>query len=172
MTGDIEFYDDLYLGSPIESDSGQKTKFAGLYSNKNNPHKYCGIAFVNEQTGNIRPQVNISAGNGTNRNFFTVYGDANGGVEYNNVSFTDGTFLTTRTVSTPTITSSTSNGIYITAPAVSGYKFVCWYASSSAGDVYATYFGQPSQETSKVWWVGTAITGTHIECWALYVRKW
>lgn len=85
MSGDIEFYDNLYLGSPLESDSNVKTKFAGLYSNKNNPHKYCGIAFVNEQTGNIRPQTNISAGDGTNRNHLIIYGDADGGVAYKGI---------------------------------------------------------------------------------------
>lgn len=85
MSGDIEFYDNLYLGSPLESDSNVKTKFAGLYSNKNNPHKYCGIGFVNEQTGNIRPQTNISAGDGTNRNHLIIYGDADGGVVYKDI---------------------------------------------------------------------------------------
>ena len=170
MTGDIEFYDNLFLGSPAdETTPSQKSIFTGLYSNKTSPHKYGGIAFVNELTGTEQPKTLITAGNGTNRNYLTLYGNAEGGLKYNGGSLTDGTFLTTRVVSTPTITSSTSNGITVTPPTVSGYKFVCWVGTSSEGNVFATYIGQA---TNRAWWVGSTPTGAHIDCTALYVRKW
>ena len=78
MTGDIEFYDDLFLGSPADAtDPSQKSNFAGLYSNKNDPHKYGGISFVNALVGSSRPQFNISAGDGTHRSFLVGFGDDN-----------------------------------------------------------------------------------------------
>ena len=76
MTGDIEFYDDLFIGTPADSvDPSQKSSFSGLYSKKNDPHNYGGIGFVNELTGETRPQFNISAGDGTHRAFLVGYGD-------------------------------------------------------------------------------------------------
>lgn len=169
MTGDIEFYDDLYLGSPIELDSTEKTKFAGLYSNKNNPHKYGGIAFVNEQMGNIKPQANISAGDGTNRNHLIIYGDAEGGLKYNDGSLTDGTFITARSVTTA---ANPSVGVSITAPTVSGYQFVCWVSSASNNTIVASYINPATSQTSNLWYIGSIGSNVTFTCTALYVRKW
>ena len=109
----------------------------------------------------------LVATDGTNSADLVGYPD--GDLTWKGVSLTDGTLLTTRTVSTPTINSSTSNGITVTPPTVSGYKFVCWVSTSSEGSVFATYIGQA---TNKAWWVGSTPTGSHIDCTALYVRKW
>lgn len=110
--------------------------------------------------------LQTSDGNG---NSPFLEGKPNGSLKWAGVSLTDGTLLTTRTVSTPTITSSTSNGITVTPPTVSGYHFVCWVSTTSEGNVFATYI---SQTTNKAWWVGSTPTGAHIDCTALYVRKW
>lgn len=110
--------------------------------------------------------LQTSDGNG---NSPFLEGKPNGSLKWAGVSLTDGTLLTTRTVSTPTISSSTPNGITVTPPTVSGYQFVCWASSSSEGNVFATYI---SQTTNKAWWVGSTPTGAHIDCTALYVRKW
>ena len=169
MTGDIEFYDDLYLGSPIGPDSTEKTKFAGLYSNKNNPHQYGGIGFVNEQMGDIKPQANISAGDGTNRNHFIIYGDAEGGVKYNGGSLTDGTFITARSVNTA---ANPSVGVSITAPTVNGYQFVCWVSSASNNTIVASYINPATSQTSNLWYIGSIGSNVTFTATALYVRKW
>lgn len=127
-------------------------------------HTYDNTGTNTEEDGAFVLQA--SDGNG---NSPFLEGKPNGDLKWSGVSITDGTLLTTRVVSTPTITSSTSNGITITPPTVSGYKFVCWIGTSSEGNVFATYIGQGS---NRVWWVGSTPTGTHIDCTALYVRKW
>ena len=170
MTGDIEFYDDLFLGSPADkTDPSQKSIFAGLYSNKNNPHDYGGIAFVNETVGTEQPKTIITAGNGTNRNYLTLYGNSAGGLSYNGVSFTDGTFITTRNVTTGL---KPASGSSITAPAVSGYQFVCWVASTSNNAVVISYITPATSQTASLWYVGTAGNNVTFTCTALYVRKW
>lgn len=96
-----------------------------------------------------------------------------GSLTWGGVSLSDGTFLTTRQV-TLSVTSSTSNGANVNAPAVSGYQFVCWVMSQSSGNVYATYIQNATSSTGRVWWVYSSGTpgGTSIVCTALYVRKW
>lgn len=111
----------------------------------------------------------ILASNGLSSGEKKLIGKPDGSLAWGGVQITDGTLLTKRIVSTPTITSSTSNGITVTPPTVSGYQFVCWVNTSSEGGVYGTYIGQVS---NRVWWLGSTPTGTHIDCTALYVRKW
>lgn len=170
MTGDVEFYDNLFLGSPAdETDSSQKSIFAGLYSNKTSPHNYGGITFVNEVIGTEQPKTLISAGNGTNRNYLTLYGNATGGLSYNGGSFTDGTFITTRSVTTG---AKPASGSSITAPTVSGYQFVCWFASTSNNAILASYINPATSQTANLWYIGTAGNNVTFTCTALYVRKW
>lgn len=176
MTGDIEFYDDLYLGSPLqESESGvwSKTEYPGLYSNKNNPHNYSGIAFYNVE--GERAKTLISAGDGTNRNYLTIFGDAEGGIVYNSASLTNGTFLTTRYVYLIVSSSPTNNVGTLTAPAVSGYKFIGWFAVISSGGVFPCYAEEPSLQTTAIWVPTSHLSvaaGKRAYGYALYVRQW
>ena len=41
----------------------------------------------------------------------------------------------------------------VTAPTVEGYRFVCWVACVSVGWVGICYIEQPTNTTSKVWYI-------------------
>lgn len=57
--------------------------------------------------------------------------------------------------------------VYVTAPKVDGYQFVCWVATSSIGWVGLTYIDSPEKEEAIAW---TDASGAlDVKCTALYV---
>lgn len=60
-----------------------------------------------------------------------------------------------------------SDRVYITAPKVDGYQFVCWVATASIGWVGLTYIDSPEKEEAIAW---TDVSGAwDVKCTALYV---
>lgn len=98
-----------------------------------------------------------------------LIGRPNGSLTWGGVSLTDGTFLTTRSVTTGT---QPASGSSITAPNVSGYQFVCWVASASNNAVVVSYINPATNQTANLWYVGTAGSNVTFTATALYVRKW
>lgn len=61
----------------------------------------------------------------------------------------------------------------VTAPTVDGYRFVCWVACVSVGWVGICYIEQPTNMTSKVWYITQRWNsgGGEVHCFALYVHQ-
>lgn len=60
-----------------------------------------------------------------------------------------------------------SDRVYVTAPKVDGYQFVCWVATASKGWVGLTYIDSPEREDAIAW--TNASGGWDVRCTALYV---
>ena len=99
----------------------------------------------------------------------TLYGNSSGELAWAGVAITDGSFIKARIVNTG---ANPTNGQSISAPAESGYQFVCWVMSASSGNTIPTYIQNATSNPGRVWYVGTLGTGNSIDCTALYVRKW
>lgn len=92
----------------------------------------------------------------------------NGSLTWGGVSLTDGTFLTVRHVNVTT-RSGTLN-YNISAPAVSGYQFLCWVMSATYGYVNYSYIAAAWNPNTS-FWMGSPNSGS-VDCTAVYVRKW
>ena len=136
-----------------------------LYAGKDNTSSY--IAAWGKNNSSTAGVLQLRCSDGTNVSGLLAYPD--GSLTWGGVSLTNGTFLTTRSVS---VNASSGTASYtITAPAVSGYQFICWYMSASNGNMYPTYINNSNTSSTKVWAVNPT-NNTTIVCFALYVRKW
>ena len=97
-----------------------------------------------------------------------LVGEPNGDLYWKGVLLTDGSFIKAQIVSTGT---NPTNGANVTAPAISGYQFVCWVMSASQGSTVASYIQNATSNPGRLWYVGSA-SGVYFDCTALYVRKW
>lgn len=109
---------------------------------------------------------NLLATDGTNAK--ELKGNPNGDLTWGGVSITNGSFLTVRYVNVAT--NSGTLDYSISAPAVSGYQFLCWVMSATIGYVEYSYIEEAWSANTKVW-VGNPQSGS-VDCTALYVRKW
>ena len=63
-----------------------------------------------------------------------------------------------------------SNYVTVTAPTVSGYKFLCWAEVATNGWVGNVYASAPSSAKCNMWNATTGQSGTgRIDCLALYI---
>ena len=125
------------------------------------------IALSGKDRSDASGHFDLTADDGTT--IKKLVGRPDGTLTWGNVSLTDGTFLTTRSVTTGL---KPASGSSITAPAVSGYQFVCWVASTSNNAVVISYINPATSQTANLWYVGTAGDNVTFTCTALYVRKW
>jgi hypothetical protein len=60
----------------------------------------------------------------------------------------------------------------VTAPTVSGYKFIAWINVASIGNISALYIASPTTATTAVWCVTTVNAGSNktVRCTALYQK--
>ena len=101
-------------------------------------------------------------------NSCALTGKPDGSLTWGNVSITDGSFLTVRYVNVTT--RSETSQYSISAPAVSGYQFLCWVTSATSGYVSYSYIAL-AWNANTTFWVGSPRDGS-VNCTALYVRKW
>lgn len=85
---------------------------------------------------------------------------------------TNGTDIIFRTV-TATISRSYNAHVGVTAPDVSGYRFLCWSHVVTNGWIGMVYTADITQQVDA--WVWTASTGQsgngQIVAWAMYVKE-
>ena len=104
-------------------------------------------------------------------NLIDLIGTPDGTLTWGNASLTDGTFLTVRTVNLEVNTSTSGLIGSITAPAVSGYQFLCWFAHLSDGASFFCYPNVATSQTPNIYAINP-VSGKVIVNYALYIRKW
>ena len=71
---------------------------------------------------------------------------------------------------TANINKAFGNYVSVTAPSVSGYKFLCWAQVATNGWVGYVYPSAPLSATCNMWNATTGLSGTgRIDCIALYI---
>lgn len=78
--------------------------------------------------------------------------------------------ITTRVVGA-TIGKVPGSSVSVTAPAVSGYTFVCWFAHPTSGWIGSVYSANPTNATTTLWNVATSGGGSgtgDVNSYALY----
>ena len=160
MTGNIKF---TIIDSIARSvDNSYLTIFGGSTYRKG-----AYMALSGKDRSGSSGNFDLTADDGTTTK--KLVGKPDGTLTWGDVSLTDGTFLTTRNVTTGL---KPASGSSITAPAVSGYQFVCWVASASNNAVLTSYIIPATSQTANLWYIGTASNNVTFTCTALYVRKW
>ena len=72
---------------------------------------------------------------------------------------------------TKSIGRTAGSNVYISAPTVSGYTFLCWLSSATSGWVSATYISDPLNANTSIWSATTNGTGTGtVVAYALYTK--
>lgn len=159
------FSDGVVIGSSStirkNADNGSLSLYGGSVYNKG-----ANILLNGQSKSNNPGEFYIYAR--TESNSKTLNGRPDGALTWDGVSLTDGTFLTVRYVNVPT--NSNQQGYDITAPAVSGYQFVCWVMSATNGYVSGSYITPAQSSNAQVWITNPA--NNSVDCTALYVRKW
>ena len=64
---------------------------------------------------------------------------------------------------------SGQNNVSITAPTITGYRFICWIGCSTNGWVSWSYIDTPLSSTAKIW-TSTVDRSRALQAFALYVK--
>lgn len=135
-----------------------------------------GVLSVDYEVGNASAK---SYGGGASAETALVTPIANGGTGATtaagalaNLGITPSTLLRVEHVSV-SVTRTTSSHASISAPTVSGYTFLCWFATSTSGWVCATYVESPDRANTSIWVCNSQYSsGTgNVFCYALYIKS-
>lgn len=155
----------IYNGAGVIIRRPDNTGFTQINAGTDDTSPY--ISMYGKSHTDSAGEINLRAINSTNDKRLQL--KPNGSMTWGGVSLTDGTFLTAKTT---TVSARSGTPSYsITAPAVSGYQFVCWVMSASNGNTYPTYIANATSSSATVWAINPT-NNTSIVCTALYVRKW